>query len=110
MLPTMARAALVAERGLSVAVIVGDSESTATRALAAQARASLRPEDAVLVVRPESTTGAESSGEPSESPVGVDPHWITDRRLVDGRPAAYVCRGVECSLPAVSPDELATLC
>jgi uncharacterized protein YyaL (SSP411 family) len=29
---------------------------------------------------------------------------------VEGRPAAYVCRGVECSLPALSPDELATLC
>jgi uncharacterized protein YyaL (SSP411 family) len=110
MLPTMARAALVAERGLSVAVIVGDSESSATRALAAQARASLRPEDAVLVIRPESTAGPESSDKPSESPVGVDPHWITGRRLMDGRPTAYVCRGVECSLPAVSPDELATLC
>jgi uncharacterized protein YyaL (SSP411 family) len=99
-LPTLARAALAAERGLSVAVIVGDPEDAATRALAARARAALRPEDAVLVVQPES----------SASPVGVDSHWIGGRKLVDGRPAAYVCRGVECSLPALSPDELAALC
>jgi uncharacterized protein YyaL (SSP411 family) len=103
-LPTLARAALAAERGLSVAVIVGSPEDEVTRALAAQARAALRPEDTVLVVHPES--GVKSGA----SPIGVDPHWITDRKLVEGRPAAYVCRGVECSLPALSPDELATLC
>ncbi len=103
-LPTLARAALAAERGLSVAVIVGDLEDPATRALAARARAALRPEDAVLVVQPE------SSVKPGASPIGVDPHWITGRQLVDDRPTAYVCHGVECSLPALSPDELATLC
>jgi uncharacterized protein YyaL (SSP411 family) len=103
-LPSLARAALVAERGLSVAVIVGDPEDAATRALAARARAALRPEDAVLVVN------SESSVEPGASPLGVDPDWISGRRLVDGRPTAYVCRGVECSLPALSPDELVALC
>jgi uncharacterized protein YyaL (SSP411 family) len=138
-LPTLARAALTAERGLSVAVIVGNSEDAATRALAARARAALRPEDAVLVVQPEfnvkpsgfnvkpsgfnvkpselSIKPSEFSANPSESgaksgasPIGVDPHWISGRQLVNGRPAAYVCRGVECSLPALSPDELTTLC
>jgi hypothetical protein len=117
-LPTLARAALTAERGLSVALIVGDPEDAATRALAAQARAALRPEDAVLVVRPESSVKpsessvnpSESSAKSSTSPIGVDPDWIRGRELVDGRPAAYVCRGVECSLPALSPDELTTLC
>ncbi len=121
-LPTLARAALVAERGLSMAVIVGDPEDEATRALAAQARASLRPEDAVLVVPPEPNVRPESSGKPEPnikpesnarpgaSPIGVDPRWIADRKLVAGRPAAYICRGVECSLPALSPDELAALC
>jgi uncharacterized protein YyaL (SSP411 family) len=103
-LPTLARAALAAERGLSVALIVGDPEHAATRALAARARAALRPEDAVLVVPPE------SGAKPGASPIGVDPHWISGRQLVDGQPAAYVCRGVECSLPALSPDELTTLC
>ena len=103
-LPTLARAALVAERGLSVAVIVGDPEDAATRALATRARAALRPEDAVLVVQPESRV------KPGTSPIGVDPHWITGRELVNDRPTAYVCRGVECSLPALSPDELTALC
>jgi len=103
-LPTLARAALAAERGLSVAVIVGDPEDAATRALAESARAALRPEDAVLVVHPE------FSAKPGASPVGVDPQWIAGRQLVDGRPTAYVCRGVECSLPTHSADELATLC
>jgi hypothetical protein len=79
----------------------------------------------VLVVQPEpsvepgesSVKPGESSVEPGESgvepgtpPIGVDPHWISGRKLVDGQPAAYVCRGVECSLPALSPDELAALC
>jgi uncharacterized protein YyaL (SSP411 family) len=131
-LPTLARAALAAERGLSMALIVGDPEDAATRALAARARATLRPEDAVLVVQPEfnvkpgefnvkpgefnvkpgefSVKPSESGVEPATPPIGVDPHWITGRELVDGQPAAYVCRGVECSLPALSPDELATLC
>ncbi|HEX9814301.1 MAG TPA: thioredoxin domain-containing protein [Myxococcota bacterium] len=97
-LPSLARTAFAAERGISVAVIVGDPIDTATRALGARARAVLRPEDAILVVRP------------GTSPVGVDPDWISGRELVDGRPTAYVCRGAECSLPALSPDELTTLC
>jgi uncharacterized protein YyaL (SSP411 family) len=117
-LPTLARAALAAERGLSLALIVGNPEDAATRALAARARAALRPEDAVLVVQPElsgkpsefSVKPSESSREPDSSPIGVDPNWISGRELVDGQPAAYVCRGVECSLPALSPDELTTLC
>jgi hypothetical protein len=110
-LPTLARAALAAERGLSLALIVGNPEDAATRALAERARTALRPEDAVLVVQPElSGKPSESSREPNSSPIGVDPNWISGRELVDGQPAAYVCRGVECSLPALSPDELTTLC
>jgi len=97
-LPTLARAALAAERGISVAVIIGDPKDDATRSLAARARALLQPEDGVLNLAP----GA--------APVGVDPAWISGRDQVDGRPTAYVCRGTECSLPALSPDELAPLC
>jgi uncharacterized protein YyaL (SSP411 family) len=96
--PTLARAALVAERGLSVAVIVGEPEDPAARALAECARRTLRPEDAVIVARPD------------ELPANVDAHWLQGRKPVDGRPTAYVCRGVECSLPALSADELEPLC
>jgi hypothetical protein len=31
---------------------------------------------------------------------------LADRALVDGRPAAYVCRGYTCRLPVTSPDDL----
>ena len=85
--------------------------------LAARARACLRPEDAVLVV------SAELNAPPSSAPNpairagcrdGRTHRWTTpigsaSRNWCDGQPAAYVCRGVECSLPALSPDELATL-
>jgi len=97
-LPTLARAAWVAERGISVAIVVGDPHDEAARALAARARVELRPEDAVIVVAP------------GTSPVGVDPAWTAGRDSVDGRPTAYVCQRSECSLPAFSPDELALLC
>jgi uncharacterized protein YyaL (SSP411 family) len=103
-LPTLARAALVAERGISVAVIVGDPNDEASRALAGCARAALRPEDAVLVVKPE------SGAQPGRSPIGVDPAWTSGRISVDDRPTAYLCHGTECSLPAHSADELAPLC
>jgi uncharacterized protein YyaL (SSP411 family) len=93
---TLARVALAAERGLSVAVVLGDANDEATRALADRARRVLLPEDAVLVVAP---------GGPA--PDGVDPDWLAGRELRDGRATAYVCRGVTCSLPATTPDELA---
>ena len=96
---TLARAALVAERGLSVAVVVGDPGSTATRALADRARRVLLPEEAVLVVAP----GA-------APPDGVDPDWLRGRDAVDGRATAWVCRGVACSLPVFEPEELTPLC
>jgi uncharacterized protein YyaL (SSP411 family) len=96
---TLARAALAAERGLSVAVVVGDPESAATRALADRARRVLLPEEAVLVVPP----GA-------APPDGVDPDWLRGRDALDGRATAWVCRGTACSLPAVDPDELTPLC
>jgi uncharacterized protein YyaL (SSP411 family) len=95
---TLARAALVAERGLSVAVVVGDPESDATRTLADRARRVLLPEEAVLVV----PSGA-------APPDGVDPDWLRGRDAVDGRATAWVCRGTECSLPVVEPEELTPL-
>jgi hypothetical protein len=95
--PVLARAAALSERGLCVAVIVGDADARATRALAARARSVLGPEDAVLVSAP---------GKP---PPGVDPDWLEGRSLVRGEPAAYVCRGTTCSLPVTDPDALQSL-
>ncbi len=92
--PTLARVAALAERGLSVAVIVG-VDAPETRALAERARRVLTAEDAVLVVEP----GA-------KQPEGVDPAWLAGREPVEGRPTAYVCRGTACSLPITEPDAL----
>ncbi len=88
--PTLARAALLAETGPCVAVVVGGDG----RALAARARRLLRPEDAVVVAAP---------GAP---PSGVDPSWLAGRTIVDARATAYVCRGTTCSLPVTDPEEL----
>jgi hypothetical protein len=96
--PTLARAAALAARGVSVAVIVGDADDAATAALADRARRVLAPEDAVVVAAP----GA-------APPASLDPSWLAGRTAVGGRPTAYVCRGVACSLPATDPEELAPL-
>lgn len=94
--PTMARAAALAERGLSVAVVVGRADDPATGALALAARRQLAPEDAVLVAAP---------GTPW--PETLDPDWIRDRAAVDDRATAYLCRGTTCSLPVHTPEALA---
>jgi hypothetical protein len=95
--PTLARAVALLERGVSVAVVVGDPGAPATRALAGRARRILGPEDAVVVAAPE------------QPAPGLDPAWLRGRGLVNGRPAAYVCRGTTCSLPATDPAALAPL-
>jgi uncharacterized protein YyaL (SSP411 family) len=96
--PTLARAALLAEREASCAVVVGEPADPRTRALALRGRRSLAPEDAVLVAAP----GA-------AAPAGVDPSWLAGRATVGGAPAAYVCRGTECSLPVTTPEALVPL-
>ena len=96
--PTLARAALLAESGLSVAVIAGDPGADATQALANRARRVLGPEDAVVVVRP---------GAPV--PAGLDPAWLAGREPTDGLPTAWVCRRTSCSLPVTEPEALAPL-
>ncbi|HVN39886.1 MAG TPA: thioredoxin domain-containing protein [Myxococcota bacterium] len=93
-LPSLARAAMMASRGLSVAVIIG-ADDPARAALASRARRVLAPEDAVLV------------GVPGAALVDVDPDWLRGREPADGRATAWVCRGVTCSLPVQHPDELA---
>ncbi len=93
--PTLLRAAALAERGLVVAVVTGDLADPAAAALAREARRLLGPEDAVVCV-----------SDPARPPAALDPTWTAGRDLVDGRPAAYVCRGVTCSLPVTAPDGL----
>jgi hypothetical protein len=95
--PTLARAALAAERGFAVAVIVGVPSDPATRALAARARRVLGPADAVVVAEP----GA-------APPAGLAPSWLAGRAPQGGRPTAWLCRGVSCSLPIVEADALAS--
>jgi hypothetical protein len=95
--PTLARAALVAERGPSVAVILGDPGDRRTSELAARARRVLAPDDAVVVAKP------------GETPAGVDAAWLAGRGTVDGKPTAYVCRGLSCSLPVTDPEALSPL-
>ncbi|HBZ70782.1 MAG TPA: hypothetical protein DEP35_14025 [Deltaproteobacteria bacterium] len=93
--PTLIRAVHLQERGLSVAVVVGEPDHPSTRKLLARARQVLLPEDAVLAVAP---------GDPT--PFGVDPAWLEGRVALEGRPTAYVCRGTSCSLPMTSPEAL----
>jgi uncharacterized protein YyaL (SSP411 family) len=93
--PTLLRAVALRSRGLSVAIVVGDPEQEATRALAERARRVLRPDDAVVVVAP---------GE--SPPTGIAEEWLAGRAAIDDRPTAYVCRGTACSLPIHEPAEL----
>jgi uncharacterized protein YyaL (SSP411 family) len=90
--PTLARAAAIAERGIGVAVVVGEDTSD-THVLAARARAVLAPEDGVIV-----TAGP--------CPPGIDPSWLLGREAQGGRATAYVCRGHTCSLPITDPAAL----
>ena len=92
--PTLSRAALFEARGGSLALVAGDPSDPATAALAQRARRVLGPDDAVVVAAPGSM------------PAHVDASWITGRGPLDGRPAAYLCRGTTCSLPIVNPEEL----
>jgi uncharacterized protein YyaL (SSP411 family) len=96
--PTLARAALVQERGASVAVIVGAPDDAATRALAARARRVLEPNDAVVVHAP---------GAPA--PAGLAPSWLSGREPRAGRPTVWICRGVTCSPAENDPEALAAL-
>ena len=96
--PTLARAVLARDRGLSVAVIIGDPDAPATTALADRARRVLLPEDAVVVAAPGSTAAA---------PLAAS--WLAGRELDGERPTATICRGQSCSLPISRPDQIAPI-
>jgi uncharacterized protein YyaL (SSP411 family) len=93
--PTLARAAALASRGVSVAVVIGSG--AAAEALAMRARFVLAPEDAVVVAAP------------GEAPLLVDPSWLAGREARGGLATAYVCRGTTCSLPITDASQLAPL-
>jgi uncharacterized protein YyaL (SSP411 family) len=86
---------------LEVAV-VGEPGDPARDALAAVARRSASPGLAVVVGEP-STAAAGETDDPETVPL------LAGRGLVDGRAAAYVCRGMVCDRPVTTPAELEEL-
>jgi uncharacterized protein len=72
--------------------IVGSPDDEATRALLGAATSGFRPHQVVAY-----------------GPAGVTAHAVPlleDRDLVDGQPAAYVCRDFACQAPVTEPDAL----
>ena len=76
--------------------IVGEPASPGARTLLAEVRSGYRPNLVVALA---------ADGAPSAVPL------LRDRPAIDGRPSAYVCRGLACRLPVTDPralrDELA---
>ncbi len=79
-------------RGPLQVAVTGAADDPARAALAAHARRTA-PGGTVVVV-----------GEPDAPGVPL----LADRPLVDGGPAAYVCRGFVCDRPVTTPDALTT--
>jgi uncharacterized protein YyaL (SSP411 family) len=74
-------------------VVMGRPDDPATDALVRAAHASFLP-NVVVVGNLEGTATPDSP-------------LFSGRTLVDGRPAAYVCRGYTCHLPVTEPAEVA---
>lgn len=102
--------------------VVGPPDDDATRALHRVALRSPAPGLVVAVGPPAGppagpptagppTAGPPAAGPPSPAADGPDVApalpLLRDRPLVDGRPAAYVCRGFVCDRPTTSPADLA---
>ena len=73
--------------------VVADPVDSAGGALISVYREQWRPA-AVLAVGPEGTS---------------QPQLLADRPMVDGQPAAYVCRNFACERPVTDPDDLRDL-
>ncbi len=99
-----AEAALVGP--LEVAVL-GDPADPSRAALERVARSSASPGAVVLVGVPDQS--AERG--PTDSRAGGRPvvPLLADRGLVDGKAAAYVCRGMVCDRPVTTADDLRLL-
>ena len=74
--------------------IVGAPDDERTRALIDAARAARGPYDAL------------AAGDPGDAEAVAAAPLLADRPLVDGSPAAYVCRRFACQAPVVTPAEL----
>jgi uncharacterized protein YyaL (SSP411 family) len=75
--------------------IVGDPDSADTQALLNVVRDGYRPFQVVAL------------GAPSRQ--GAQVPLLQDRGLVDGQPAAYVCRDFACQAPVTEPEALQAL-
>jgi uncharacterized protein YyaL (SSP411 family) len=78
--------------------IVGAPTAPETKALAGVYRETWHPATVLAVGEPDGAQGAEGAGHTVPLLVG--------RTLVEGQPAAYVCRGFACDRPVTSPEEL----
>ena len=77
-------------------VVVGDRENPATRALVDTVRTTAPPSSALLLIEPDQSAERISSIAP----------FADGYALLDGQPAAYVCRNHSCQLPTSDPERL----
>ena len=75
--------------------IVGPLDDPRTRELIAVARRHADPAAAI------------AAGDPADATAPFAAPLLADRPLVDGAPAAYVCRAFACRAPVTSPEDLA---
>jgi uncharacterized protein YyaL (SSP411 family) len=78
-------------------VVVGPAGDAATKALLAAAHRAYLPNRVLVAV------------DPASPPAGVNPDLTAGKALVDGKPAAYVCKDFACQTPVTDPAALTTL-
>jgi hypothetical protein len=83
-------------RGPVDVVVAGQRTAADTQALVAAAHAVYLPNKAVFVAEPDGMRGEQ-------------PPLLRDKAPLDGRAAAYVCRGFTCSAPIVEPAAVRSL-
>jgi uncharacterized protein YyaL (SSP411 family) len=95
-------AAEAAVAGPLEVAVVGPDGDAARDVLEQVARRAPSPGLAVVVGEP-------STADPGESDDPASVPLLAGRGLVEGRPAAYVCRGMVCDRPVTTPEELTAL-
>ena len=99
---SLAAAEAVIAGPLEVA-IVGESKDPSRAELEKVARASSSPGTVVLVGAPDQVFADDPADERSGVPL------LSGRGLVDGKPTAYVCRGMVCDRPVTNTEALREL-